>query len=252
MIGLIRRFYLLILLVLAVMIPYAAMSDSTAPLRDKIRTFVASSPDEVDSVEGIDDPVVSRLLARQQQLTSSQPEASGQPMTPTVTLEGILRFDINPRWVLQNWPTVSTSRIDGPLDGLRVPVITGTGARDVVGSLTYYFDAGQQLQRISLDGVTGDDRPLVAIVTGVFELKDESKAGVGVYVSRWNGKPISALWVRRMPVVESRDGAQQYEFSLELNRPSNYHGLSTRLQQRIQHAHAQRNTRTAPSGSWLR
>ena len=241
MIGLIRRFYLVVLLVLALAVPYALVGDSTGPIRDKIRGMFASRASDPDPIEGIDDPEVNRLLAMQRQLsTTGRAETVTSKLTPTVNLEGVLRFDVDPRWVMQHWPHVSTTRIDGPLDGLRVPLITGTTPQDVVGSLTYYFNEQQQVQRISMDGFMGDDRRMVAVVTKVFQLKPEPRAGVGVYVSKWNGKPISALWVRRMPVVHTGNGAQQYEFALEINRPNSSPALSPRLQQRIQNAHAGR------------
>jgi len=239
MLGLIRRFSLLIMLVSAVAIPYAMVSESTGPLREKIQDLFASRSGDLESVDGIIDPEVNRLLAMQQQVDPSLMQNTAQlSLTPTVQLEGALRFDVTPRWVMDNWPHVSTTRIDGPLDGLRVPLITGTRAFDVVGSLTYYFDKQQQVQRISLDGVVGDDRHLVSVVTRTFGLKPEPTAGAGIYLAKWNGKPTSALWIRRLAVVHAGNPYQKFELALELNRPSNYFGLSRRLQNRIEHAHA--------------
>lgn len=235
----VRRNYLFILLILSVAIPYTLMADSTKPVRDKIRAALVSQADDLDSIEGIDDPQVSRLLAMQKKISSSQRlEKDAANLTPTISLESVLRFDISPRWVMQHWPHVSTTRTDGPLDGLRVPVITGTTPRDLVGSLTYYFDEQQRVQRISLDGIIGDDRHLVSAVTRRFQLKPELKPGVGIYALRWNGKPVSVLWIRRMPVADREKGGPQHEFSLELNRPDNYQGLSPRMQQLIQNAYA--------------
>lgn len=236
-----RRHHLLILLVLSVALPYIILGESAKPLRDKIGGFLTTQSNEPHAVEGIDDPEVGRLLARQQQLSSApKAEEVVGDLTPTVTFEGILRFDISPRWVMQYWPHVSTTRTDGPLDGLRVPVITGTDPQDAVGALTYYFDAQRQVQRISMDGIIGDERRVVSVVTDRFQLQPEPKPGVGLYVSRWNGQAISALWLRRMPVVDTGDGAARHEFSLELNRPNNYHGLSSRLRKRIENAQASR------------
>ncbi len=242
MIGLIRRFYFVVLLGLSVVVPYAMFSDTSGNLQQKIRGMFASRSDTLDPIEGIDDPAVSRLLGEDQQLIANGPSAAAAAsgLTPTVTLAGILRFDISPRWVMQYWPHVATTRSEGGLDGLRVPVITGTRPQDVVGSITYYFDKQQRVQRLAMDGAMGDDRQMVAAVTHVFKLKPESAAGAGVYVSKWNGKPVSALWIRRMPVVHTKVGAQQYEFVLEVNRPGGP-GLSPRLRQQFQNAHASRN-----------
>lgn len=248
MLGLIRRFYLIILLVLSFAVPYALLGDSSGSIRDRVKALFASRPGSGESIEGITDPEVGRLLAMQEELSASGPSAEEfVALTPTISLQEALRFDLNPQWVLQRWPHVSTTRINGPLDGLRVPFMTGTNPYDIVGSLTYYFDAQQKIQRISLDGVMGDDRQLVGFVTQVYKLKPEPQAGVGIYSTRWNGARISALWVRRMPVVHPGNGGQQYEFALELNRAGNYHGLSQRLEQRLQNAHAQ-----GPSDSLMR
>ena len=235
----VRRNHLLILLVLSAAVPYALTAESTEPIRNKIRAAFVSRADEVDSIEGIDDPEVGRLLAMQQQLSNSQQlEKDAANLTPTVSLEGVLRFDVSPRWVIEQWPHVSTTRAEGPLDGLRVPVITGTTPQDLAGSLTYYFDERQQVQRISMEGIIGDDRRLVSVVTHRFQLKPEPTPGVGLYVLRWNGKPISALWLRRMPVVDRQGAGPRHEFAVELNRPDNYHGLSPRLDHLLQNAHA--------------
>lgn len=236
-----RRNHLLILLVLSVAIPYVMLGEAAKPVRDKVRNLLSTQSNEPNPMEGIDDPDVGRLLAMQQQVnTTAKPDEKAGNLTPTVTFEGILRFDISPRWVMQHWPHVSTTGTDGSLDGLRVPVITGTDPKDAIGSLTYYFDAQRQVQRISVDGIIGDQRRVVSVVTGRFQLKPEPTAGVGLYVARWNGEPISALWIRRMPMVETGDGAARHEFALELNRPDNYQGLSSRLRNRIENAHATR------------
>jgi hypothetical protein len=241
MIGLIRRFSLPLLLVLAVVVPYAMYGDSTGTLRQKFQSLLGGSTEKLEPIEGISDPAVSRLLALQQKYAASDEKvAAGTRLTPTINLEGVLRFDVSPRWVLDSWPRVSTTRIDGPLDGLRVPLVTGTGPLDVVGSLTYYFDQYQQVQRIALDGVVGDDRQMVSIVTRVFQLQPEPTAGTGVFLAKWNGKPFSALLIRRMPVVSADHPLQKFSFTLELNRPSNYFGLSPQLQNELQRTHATR------------
>ncbi len=89
--------------------------------------------------------------------TSAEGQSGAEP-TLTVTqinsLAEVLRFDIPPAWVMQHFPTVNTGVGDLQLDGLRVPLITGTRPDDLVGTLTYYFDRFQRVQRISLHAVT--------------------------------------------------------------------------------------------------
>ncbi len=238
MTELIRKFATPLLLVLAFVVPYAMFGDSTGPLREKIQSLLASDVAEMPQIDGIMDPAVNRLLAQQQQYAPAGQAAAGTRLTPTINLEGVLRFDVSPRWVLDSWPRVSTTRIDGPLDGLRVPLVTGTGPTDVVGSLTYYFDQHQQVQRIALDGIVGDERAVVAVVTRIFQLQPEPAAGTGVFLAKWNGQPTSALLIHRMPVVSAEHPLQKFSFTLELNRPSNYFGLSRQLQNELQRTHA--------------
>jgi hypothetical protein len=55
----------------------------------------------------------------------------------------------------------------------------------------------------------------------------EQLPGVEVYVSKWNGKPMSALWVRRHPVVHAGSSLRRFDVALELNRPGNHVKLSS-------------------------
>jgi hypothetical protein len=73
-----------------------------------------------------------------------------------------------------------------------VPLVTGTRPDDIAGSLTYYFDKRQQLQRITFEGVVGDERRLVNFVTGQYKLKAEPTLGAGLYVAKWSGRPQKA------------------------------------------------------------
>ena len=85
--------------------------------------------------------------------------------TPTPAMAEVLRFDISPAWVLQRWPRVSTDLARLQLHGYRVPLVTGTSQSDVAGSLTYYFNPGQQVQQITLRGTTGDPRALISFLS---------------------------------------------------------------------------------------
>ena len=121
-------------------------------------------------------------------------------------LTDVLRFDISPGWVMQRWPRVTTVA-QSTLAGLRVPLVTGTQIDDLAGSLTYYFDRTDQVQRISFQGLTGDDRKLVEIVTSGYGMQPEPALGGGMYVARWNAMPTSALRVTYAPVGAQRSAA---------------------------------------------
>lgn len=235
--NILQRFSLAVPLALAVGVPFVLTSESTEPLRGSVGSWFTSEVPPNAAATGITDPEVSRLLSLSEQQLSN-PVAGTERPTPVASLEGTLRFDITPQWIMDNWPHVATTRNEGGMDGLRVPLVTGTSPESVAGSLTYYFDAQRVVQRVALDGITGDERNLVGLVTRVYHLQPEPQAGVGIYVSKWNGEPTSALWIRRLPLVHAGNPFQKFEFSLELNRPNHYFGLSPLFKARLQHAQA--------------
>ena len=105
-------------------------------------------------------------------------------------LDEVLSFDRSVEWVMQRWPRVSTGLTYLQLQGYRVPLVTGTGLSDVAGSLTYYFNAGQQVQRITLRGIDRrpdplsdpSDRPLS------FRPPADQRSGLGALRSRQLGQ----------------------------------------------------------------
>jgi hypothetical protein len=139
----------------------------------------------------------------------------------------VFRFDVTPSWVISNWSRVTTHLVETQLEALRVPLVTGTAVHDLAGSLTYYFDKQHQVQRIAFHGHTGDAAQLVAFATGQFGLQPEAALGGGLYMSRWSGKPISALQIQHAAVVRKDQPHQQLEVDMELNRPDSWYGPSS-------------------------
>ena len=138
---------------------------------------------------------------------------------PLVSLQEVLRLEVTPDWVVSRWPRVATVVGELEWSGMRVPLITGNNPSDFVGSLTYYFDGGQKLRRIALEGQAGDERALVTLAVQQFGLQPEPSLGGGLYAYRWNGQPISVLAVQYAPVVQA-DSPQQRHIALEVNVPS--------------------------------
>jgi hypothetical protein len=166
-------------------------------------------------------------------LTSSTapPGAAEEPqfLTPTVSLPEILRFDITPSWVVARWPRVATVVGELEWSGMRVPLITGETPQDIVGSLTYYFDGGQQLKRILLEGYCGDERAVVALAMQSFNLQPEASLHGGLYAARWSRQPLSVLAVQYAPLVNA-DSPHRRHVILELNRPEGQWRLSLQMQ----------------------
>ena len=141
-------------------------------------------------------------------------------------LREVLRFDISPKWVIQRFARVTTVLADLRLEGLRIPVVTGTQASDVAGTLTYYFDSADKLQRVTVHGFTGDPDRLIGIMTQNYGLKHEPSLEAGVYTKRWNGRPTDFLRLTHAPVVHSDAIHHKYTVFLELNQPDLGFGIS--------------------------
>lgn len=164
----------------------------------------------------------------------SQPDVVGMAYSSVPPLAGptvqdlaeVLRFDVSPEWVTARWSRVSSTLAETNLEGLRVALVTGTNVDDLSGSLTYYFDRQNQLQRITLHGTTGDENKLVQILTQYYGFKAEPTLGAGLYMIKWNGQPMSVLRVRHAPVMWATSPNTRLEVLLEINRPGKTYGLS--------------------------
>lgn len=146
-------------------------------------------------------------------------------------LTEIIRFDVAPGWVINNWGRVSTRLSELDLEGLRVSVVTGTSASDLVGSLTYYFDRRQSLQRITYRGNSGDPMQLVKLLSDNFHLRAEPWLGAGFYIAHENPQKIlSALRIKHAPIIRSDNVNERYDVEFELNRPGSDRELSKYFQ----------------------
>ncbi|MDX1929362.1 MAG: DUF6690 family protein [Pirellulaceae bacterium] len=165
---------------------------------------------------------------------ASSPAAPALSVTQINSLAEVLRFDIPPAWVMQNFPTVNTGVGDLNLDGLRVPLITGTRPDDLVGTLTYYFDRFQRVQRISLHAVTGDPTRIGNEIQRNYRLQQQPALGGGLYTTTWNGTPTSILHITPATVITAEQQNARFTVFLEINQPGLQYGLSTQAQALIQ------------------
>ena len=177
------------------------------------RAMPASSPNGPVSVGGFNG--------------SGQPSLVGQPVGD---LREVLRFDISPDWVTNRFSRVTTVLAELQLDGLRVPLVTGTGPNDLAGSVSYYFDHSGRLQRVALHGFTGDPNAIVQTMTQHYGLQSEQSLEAGVYTRRWNGIPVHFLRITRAPVVYSDALHHKFTVFLELNQPDLRYGISAEAQ----------------------
>lgn len=169
------------------------------------------------------DPDLARRLGALPQDESETPTLSGEQIHD---LREILRFDIGPEWVIQRFARVSTVLADMNLKGLRVPVVTGIRADDVAGTLTFYFDSTDRLQRLTFHGFTGDATRFTNVMVSYYGLQREPALEAGTYTKRWNGRPVHFMRLSHAPVVYSDAVHQKYTVFLELNQPDLAYGIS--------------------------
>ncbi len=141
-------------------------------------------------------------------------------------LREVLRFDIDPSWVIGRFSRVSTVLAETQMEGLRVPIVTGTKPSDIAGTLTYYFDHANQLKRITIHGFTGDPKQLVTTMTEYYGMTPAPSLEAGVYTKSWNAIPIHFMRITHAPVVHSDAVHQKYTLFLELNDPNSPFGIS--------------------------
>ena len=148
---------------------------------------------------------------------------AGAPPPPTQVegrtpqkLEEVLRFDITPAWIIERWPRVSSGLSELDLQGYRVALVTGTTDSDLAGSLTYYFDNKNQVDRIIFHGSSGDPGQLVALVTSRYELKKQKTDDPSrtLFQRKLWGKSVSELRIRPAPVLRSDMPQARYEIEL--------------------------------------
>jgi hypothetical protein len=153
--------------------------------------------------------------------------APGQAVRPAETsatpasLEDIFRFELTPEQIVGTWPMVNTTTNQAELKGYRVALVTGNRPESLAGSLTYYFNGEQQLQRIVFHGTTGEPRPLVQLVSRKFDFKSDAAADVGTqrYVVRWSGKIVSEMRVQPAQVIDAGQPHRRFSINLLIERP---------------------------------
>jgi len=208
-----------VLLAAAVAVPYVATKGPNlgelwdtlpASVNSNFDFFSASAPSPTPSTgppQGPDGPLYSTTTPLEGLRSLSLPE--------------IFRFDVTREWIYQRWARKSTALADLGLYGIRVPLVSGTQLVDLAGSLTYYFDAVGQLQRISFHGNTGDTTQLVMLLTQSFGLQPQQTpiAGEQLFQSRGGEDVYSELRTRPAPVLWANSPHDSFSVDLQLQRP---------------------------------
>lgn len=156
------------------------------------------------------------------------PDYSAQPLQfmPVMNLEEIFRFDVNPAWVKSRWNRVSTCPGDTGLHGLRVALVTGTNSWDLHGSLTYYFDGNQRVERIAFRGWTGNETRLTNLLTQKYGFESQSTQLAGFYLAKSWWASTGGLLMKHPAVIYTENTVQQIALVLEINNPKGKFTLS--------------------------
>lgn len=150
--------------------------------------------------------------------TADVPRRPGD--TPTeVDLADVFRFDVTPGWVMQRWPWISAGLSQLRLQGYRVPLVSGAAYDDLAGSLTYYFNAQQRVQRITFQGNTGDPNKLLRLLISRYGFGRRLTNDPGLFryeVPQARGDAASFLNVR---LGQPNDPYRRYQLDLTIQRP---------------------------------
>jgi hypothetical protein len=190
----------------------AANSQPTAP--SPAATSVATEPGRAASFS----------LAGQRLVAAIPPTASAstESTLPTTSMAEAFNFDVTVDWVTHRWPRVSSGLGQMELQGYRVPLVTGTSPADLAGSLTYYFNSRQQVERIAFRGVTGDASALVALLTSRYRFTRRLTNDPGVILYEAvdsSNRSAGTAKIRSASVIKTNQPRSRFEVELALVRP---------------------------------
>jgi hypothetical protein len=149
------------------------------------------------------------------------PSTAFNATIPTPSMADVFNFDITIDWVMRQWPRVSTGLAHMQMQGYRVPLVTGTAPTDLAGSLTYYFNSRQQVQRITFHGTTGDASALAALLTNRYHFvrRLTNNPGLIIYESVDANNQMSGLAkIRTVSVIKADQPFNHFDVDLTLLR----------------------------------
>jgi hypothetical protein len=201
-------------------LPYAL--SSTTRLEDNPPAATA----EAEGSAGATEPTTAQGVVAQP--PGSRAKTLGPPRLDTSLegsgvnqLEQVFRFDVTTAWVMGHWSRVSTSLAELNLQGYRVPLVTGTKDSDLAGSLSYYFNPQQRVQRITFQGTTGDARPLVGLLVarhGFIRVVDKDPR-LFLYQVKEGRTVIGDLRITPSAIVRMDDPHARFDVVLTMTRP---------------------------------
>lgn len=147
-----------------------------------------------------------------------------------VSLAELLRMDVTKDWVYSRWARKSTGLAEPGLFGVRVPVVTGTAVTDLAGSLSYYFNAQGQVDKLRFHGRTGDTTQLVAIAQQHYGMQPiAGLSGEQLFQTHAESRVLCELRTRPGAVLWATSPHDSFVVDLELNRPGSGRFVAPKL-----------------------
>lgn len=170
--------------------------------------------------------------------TALGPDMSAQPLQfmPIQDLGQVIRFDWTPEMITQRWERVSVIEEGDGLRGLRVAFVSGVNATDIHGSLTFYFDPSQVLQRIGFRGWTGDPAAIVSLAQNTYQLQPRRSSLSGCYTSSSWGRTKGILLLKPPAVIRAELPQQRMAILLDLVNPRGNGQVSEEAARHLQEA----------------
>jgi hypothetical protein len=141
---------------------------------------------------------------------------------PSPSMAEVLSFDVTVDWIMRRWPRVSAGLAQVQLQGYRVPLVTGTSIADLAGSLTYYFNPQQQVQRITFRGATGDPGAMLALLANRYRFTRRltNDPGVILYETVDAGNQTTGTAkIRSAKVIKANQPYTRFDVELAMDRP---------------------------------
>ena len=160
------------------------------------------------------------------------PDLTNGPLTyhPEHDIRRVFRFDLTPMRIKQRWDRVTSQSIGRNYRSFRVALVTGVNPWDLHGSLTYYFDQNQSLQRISFKGWTGDATHFLKVMNSSINFESLPTQWAGAYEARRNGffkrESFAGILMREPAVIRSSVPNERMAIVMELNNPQGNLSLS--------------------------
>lgn len=188
------------------------------------RMLIPQNP-SIGSANAAQSPEISSVAGNSSSTLSNGAIPPWTP-PPVYDLREVIRFDMHPMALPQRFGQVTTLTGYPQFEAYRVPLTTGTGPTDLLGTMTYCFDANKAVQRIQFTGTTGDPSMISGMMVHFYGLRPEASLGGQLFTMRWNNRITSLLQVRPADVMTAHSPNGNYHVFLELNQASTYYGLS--------------------------